>query len=78
MTKTYAISTVLGIMIVRADNPTEAFVTYSTSDGALGDICLSRDDLLKRGYVKMRPTKIDNVFEIMKKDATGNMESVKV
>ena len=63
----YIVNTSLGYMLVRAKNEKEAWIEYVTTDSMpLGDFCLDADGLLKRGYVAVVKTTIENVFLLKK------------
>lgn len=62
----YVINTGLGLFIVRAETPAQAFVEYSTSDVPLQDSFLDREDLWNRGYTALYTTEIRNVYKIIK------------
>jgi len=66
--KTYAIVTALGIVVIMAETPIEAWMKYVTQETPLGDFCLDREDLIKRGYTHIEATREGNVFELLKNE----------
>lgn len=62
----FLINTVLGLMVVRAENPAKAWIKYVTEETYLGDIFLDRDDLIKQGYRTIEKSPIENVYYLKK------------
>jgi len=64
--KKYLLNTMLGFVIVVADTPADAWIQYVTEDEfPIGDMFLDRENLIERGYTKVQPTEVDNVYRLL-------------
>lgn len=62
----FLINTVLGLMVVRAENPAKAWLKYVTEEQYLGDTFLTREELIDQGYRTIEKSPIDNVYYLKK------------
>lgn len=62
----YLINTILGFVVVMGENEQEAYVKFLFKQTRLGDMCLDREDLIKRGYTKIEGTSKENIFLLIK------------
>ena len=67
--KTYLVGSFF-YRIIKAENPTKAWITYISEDIPIVEVFWSREEvrqeLLKRGFRKIQVTNTDIVFEVLK------------
>lgn len=59
---TYVFNSYFGFVLVRGKSPNDAYVEYLTSETQLSEFCLTRDDLILRGFKTIKKTSVDKLF----------------